>query len=169
VTSGSVEHGQDRVEGAAGEHFTRPPVHRDLLTVDLEHFDHAAAGGDRDHRVAVVRAGQGQPIGVGVRIVDVDVADFDGRARGDQGGARLRQPFVVGVPAEQSAEKAHVGALALVGRRERPVGVELGEKVRDLAVHQVAAQSADAQGGRAVRAGSASHHRSDHVVEDADG
>jgi hypothetical protein len=50
-----------------------------------------------------------------------------------------------------------------------PAAVELDQDVGDVAVHQVARQPPDPQGGGAVRTRRPAHHGADHVVEDADG
>ena len=57
---------------------------------------------------------EGEAIGAGVRIADVDGHDADGDAGGGERLRRLGQPFVVGLPPEQATEQAHVRALACV-------------------------------------------------------
>jgi hypothetical protein len=151
-----------------GQRLGVAAVHAQRGAVDGLDLHHAAAGGDRDQRVRLAGALQREPVGVRVRVADVDRLDAQGDARVGERAGRVGQALVVGLPAEQAAEQAHVGALALVGRGQGSLAVELHQDLGDVAVHQVARQPPDAQRGRAVRARRPAHHGADDVVEDAD-
>ena len=53
-----------------------------------------------------------------------------------------------------------------MGRRQRAGAIKLDEHLGDLAAHEVAGQTADAQGRRAMGTGRTAHDGSEDVVED---
>ena len=104
-----------------------------------------------------------------MRVADIDGLDADRDARVRQRWRGVGEPFVVGLPAEQATEEAHVRALAFVRQRQRALAIKFDEDVGDVAVHEIAGEAADAERGGTVRTRRAAHDGADHVVEDADG
>ena len=90
---------------------------REWDLVDRDHLDHSAAGRDRPQRVAAAAAAERESVGVGVRVACVHRLDPHGRAGRRESRCGFWQPRVVGIPAEQAAEQAHVGALRLMRGR----------------------------------------------------
>ena len=103
-----------------------------------------------------------------MRVAGVNRLDADPHATVGERLHRAGEAFIGRLPAEEAAKEPHVGALAVVGGGERPSPVKLDEGIVEPALHEIASQPADPQGGSAVRARRPAHHRADDVVEDAD-
>mgnify|MGYP001141114745 CR=1 FL=1 len=112
--------------------------------VDVDDLDHAPAGGEGDHGMALVGVAQGQPVGVGVGVAEVGDPGLDLDTSPPGGGCGIEQAFVLGIPAHEAAEQAHVRSLAGVGEGQGSLGVEFHQHPGDAAAHQVAGQAADA-------------------------
>jgi hypothetical protein len=70
-----------------------------------------------------------------MRITDIDGFDAELDASIGESLCGVWQTLVIGVPAEQAAEEAHVAALALVRGRQRAGAIKLDEHVIDFPVH----------------------------------
>jgi hypothetical protein len=68
----------------------------------------------------------------------------------------------------QAAKQSHVRSLRVVRRRQRTVAVEFHQDVAEIAIHQIARQAADPQGGGAVGARWSAHYGTDHIIENTD-
>ena len=124
----------DRILEPAGETRSIPDVARALAErLGIEDFypwhddgghidsvlDHPATGRQGDDVVGLAVAHHPDPIRVRMRIVQRGSPYLDARARVPQRRRRIGQTGIVGLPAEQASVQTHVGALALVGRRQR--------------------------------------------------
>ena len=159
----------DRPLGLPDQRLVIPAVHAHRDAVEADDFHHAAAGRDRDERVLLARIAEGEAVGVGMRVADIDGFDADRDACVGQCLRGVGEAFVVGLPAEQATEEAHVRALAFVRQRQGALAIKFDEDVGDVAVHEIAGEPTDAERGGAVGTGGPAHDGADHVVEDADG
>ena len=137
-------------------------------TVHVDNFHHPAARGDGPKKVLLASVAQGEPIGVRVFVAGIHNGDADLHAGVAQRLRRPGEPLIGGVPAHQSAEQAHVRALAFVRRGQRALAVELDQNLLEVGVHQVAGQPPNAQGGGAVGTRWPAHDGANDIVKDTD-
>ena len=178
--------GRGRQQGAMAEDggldFGRPlrfHFHRQLVGAAVDPHGPALQAGDLEVAAA---DGAGQEVQVpAVPALDLDVGEVGMVGAGDradleaqvQAGRRSRlQGLEEALVGERQAQEAlgegPVGALLGVGVGVRAVGIEGAHHPRRGAAGQGPDRAGDMEGAGGVGTGRAAHHRSEHVVEDAD-
>ena len=138
-------------------------------TIDVDHLEHATTGGNAAQGVDLAGLLERETIGVRMGVAYVHGFHRDGDAALLEDTERIGKAGIHRLPAHQAAAEAHVGALSVVRVGQRTIAVEFEQHGIKRPAHEIARQPADAKGGRAMGAGRAAHHGSDHVVEDAGG
>ncbi len=104
-------------------------------------------------------------IGVGVAGVNGGDLDFDVDPGFLNHPWGIRQPFIGGIPSQETTKQPHIGSLTFVGGCQRAIRIEFDEHILDFPIHQIPDHSADPNGGGTMRTGWATHGGTNHIVE----